>query len=43
MLNNPWDMTEILIDKIQWPFLAQFPPALLLSVSSETKAEKSGG
>jgi hypothetical protein len=36
-------MIEILIGKIQWPFLAQFLPASLLGVFAATRAENSGG
>jgi hypothetical protein len=36
-------MIEILIDKIQRPFLVQFLPASLLDVSATITAENSGG
>jgi hypothetical protein len=36
-------MIEILIGKIQWPFLIQFLPALLVDVSDATRAENPGG
>jgi hypothetical protein len=34
-------MTEILIGKIQWPFLAEFLSDSLLGVSATSSAEKS--
>jgi hypothetical protein len=36
-------MKEILIGKIQWPFLAQFLPTSLLDVPAVTRAQNSGG
>jgi hypothetical protein len=36
-------MTEILIGKIQWPFLVQSLRAMLIGVSAVIRAEKPGG
>jgi hypothetical protein len=43
MLNIPSSMIETPNGKIQWSFVAQFLPALLLGVSHATKAENAGG
>jgi hypothetical protein len=37
------DMTEILIGKLQQPFLQQFLPTSLLGVSAAIRAENCGG